>query len=214
MQTLTDVPREGTIVPDMGTRNQVDSIASLIFPRTRLNILTLIYLHSKAEFYLREIIRLVNAGRGAVERELANLVEAGIITREKRGNHVYFSANRLCPIYGELKSMIVKTAGIADVLKSALKPLGGGIELAFIYGSYAKGTDRSSSDVDLMVVGDVSHRDVVKAMSGAQEKIGREINPTVFSINEFRGRIRKKDTFLRRVMSSQRIMLIGEEDEP
>jgi len=198
----------------MGTLNHVDSIASLIFPRTRLNILTLIYLHSKTEFYLREIIRLVNTGRGAVERELTNLVDAGIITREKRGNHVYFSANKSCPIYEELKAMIVKTAGIADVLKSALKPFAGKVQLAFIYGSFAKGTDRSSSDVDLMVVGDISHRDVVKAMSGAQKKIGREINPTVFSPGEFRNRIQKRDPFLKRVMASRRIMLIGGKDEP
>ena len=120
-----------------------------------------------------------------VQRELENLVNTGLIVRHKQGNQVYYQANPKSPIFAELKSLMVKTTGVADVLREALKPFQGRIETAFIYGSFAKGTENAGIDVDVLVIGDLTFSEVVDAIMSAQESIGREINPSVYPVDEF-----------------------------
>jgi len=158
-------------------------------------------------------VRLTGSGRGSVERELANLTESGIIVRESRGREVYYWADKTCPIFNDLKSIMVKSAGIADVLKFALAPLADNITCAFVYGSFANGTEGSSSDIDLMVVGGVDEIALHKAIRVAEKNLGREVNYTLLEISEMKKRLRDKNGFMSRVMSGARIFIIGDADE-
>ena len=173
----------GIIVPDMGaTRNQrPDSIGSALFGATRQAVLRLLFGHSDRRFYQRQIIRLVGLGSGAAQRELEQLVAAGIITRAVEGRQTYFQANRECPVFAELRGLVRKTFGAAEVLREGLAALGGRVRLAFIYGSVADGSEKTGSDVDIMIVGDrISLQDVVSTFAGAQSELRREVNPSVY----------------------------------
>ena len=138
------------ISPMMGT--PLNSLSSVLFGRVRSSVLSLIFCHSDREFYFREIERSVSMGRGAVQRELENLVNAGLVVRRKQGNQVYYLANTKSAIFSELKSLMVKTAGMADRFREVLMPLIERIATAFIYGSFAKGTETAESDVDVLIV--------------------------------------------------------------
>jgi predicted nucleotidyltransferase len=126
---------------------------------------------------------------------------------------VYFQANEYSPIFRDLKAIIIKTAGVGDLIKSSLMPLIESIEYAFIYGSLARGTETGASDIDLMVIGDVRLRDIVGALSSAQKELMREVNPSIFSISDFKKRVKEGNTFVNRVLTSDKIMLVGDESE-
>jgi uncharacterized protein len=190
------------------------ALGTLLMGRTRLAILTLLLQQPERKLYLRQILRLTGAGQGGIQRELARLVDAGILIKTREANLTYYQANPRSPVYEELKGLIDKTAGIAGLLRTALVPLAGAIGRAFLYGSIARGEERGESDVDLMVIGDVSFFDVVSAVSPLQERIGREINPTVFTANEFRQRLDQADPFATRVMRQPKVHLIGGDHEP
>src|SRR5207249_8917501 len=153
----------------MGTQPRMDGLLAALVGHTRCAVLALFFSRADEAFYLRQVVRYVGAGLGAVQRELRRLSEAGIIRREVRGRHVYYQANFECPIFGELHGLVVKTAGVADVLRSALAGLVARTATSFVYGSLAKGTGQAASDVDLMVVGDVTFAEVVAALGPAQE---------------------------------------------
>lgn len=211
---LTFVLKKSTNVPTKDTDDVQSSLGSLLFGKTRLSILSLLLLDPERRLYLRQILRLTGAGQGAVQRELKKLTSVGILTKTHEGNLTYYQANQLAPVFGDLRGLVEKTAGIAGVLRTALLPLADSIEHAFLYGSIARGEERGQSDIDLMVVGGVSFLDVVTAVSELQESLGREINPTVFTPTEFQQRIEEGDHFLTRVMSEQRADLIGGDREP
>jgi len=183
-----------------------------LFPRTRRSVLALLLSRPEESFYLREIVRATEAGKGAVERELRALTSAGILVREKRGNLTYYRANRDCPIYPELHSLMAKTAGIADVLRAALAEAEG-IVLAFIFGSIAKGTFDPRSDVDLLIVGETSLADISGALKAAEDRLSREVTPTVYTPQEFGQKVAESHAFLTRVLSEPKIMLVGSEDD-
>lgn len=210
---LTYVIILGTIVPKMDTFLQNDNLSGTLFGKTRRAVLSLLYSHTDESFYLREIARAAGVGLGAVQRELARLSDAGIIRRTVRGNQVYYRANPECPIFAELQSLVVKTAGVGDVLRAALTSLATRIQVALIYGSFARGKERRGSDVDLLVVGDVTFAEVVSALGEAQETLGREINPTVYPPAEFRSKLGEGHHFLTSVSKEPRIFLIGDEHE-
>ncbi|MGH8696508.1 MAG: nucleotidyltransferase domain-containing protein, partial [Burkholderiales bacterium] len=159
------------------------------------------------------LIQLAGLGRGSVQRELEFLARAGVVRRTVRGRQVYFQANQDCPVYAELRGLVVKTAGVADALRLALAPLAGRIRLAFIYGSVARGTERRGSDVDVMVIGEASFEETSEALARAQEAIGREVNPSVYAPADFRAKVGAKHHFLRTVLKSEKIFLIGDEHE-
>ena len=136
-----------------------------------------------------------------------------MITRTRVGSQVHYQANRRSPVFSELKSLMVKTAGVAEVLRDSLAGVAEQIDVAFVFGSFARKEDRASSDVDLMVVGAVSFGDVVSALQSAQKETGREVNPAVFSAEEYRTKARSKDRFVGSVLNSSKIFLIGGENE-
>ncbi len=197
----------------MSTPPQSVTVPSALFGKARQTLLALLYGHDKESFYLRQIVRAVSLGQGAVQRELAHLTEAGLLVRTRRGNQVYYQANRSAPIFAELKSLLVKTAGAADVLRAALAAYSDRVQVALLYGSVAKGTDQVGSDIDLLVIGKVSFGEVAEAVSAAQEKLQREINPSVYSPEEFRKKLLAGHHFVRRVFQGTKIFLIGSEHE-
>ncbi len=190
-----------------------DMIAAALFGKASRAILSLLFTRTDEQLYLRQIVRSCGTGHGAVQRALKRLSEAGIITRRTQGRQVYFQANAACPVFEELKGIIVKTAGVADVLKAALASLAKRIRVAFVYGSIATGREKRGSDVDVMVVGEVSFAEVVSALDPAQKTLGREINPTIYSPDEFAAKLSGGHHFLKRVAGEKRIFLIGDEDE-
>jgi DNA-binding transcriptional ArsR family regulator len=198
----------GTIVPIMSTKS-ASILASTLFGKTRRAVLSLLYSHPDEAFYLRQIARTVDLGQGTVQRELAQLLEAGLLTQRRQGNQLHFQANAASPIYQELRSIVTKTAGAGDALRLSLAGLSAQIEVAFIYGSVAKGAENNLSDIDVMVVGDVSFRDVVKALRSAEVALGREINPSVYPSREYRSKLKSGHHFLNSLLKAPKIFLIG-----
>jgi len=156
---------------------------------------------------------MAGGGQGAVQRELERWVQAGLLIRTRQGNQVHYQANQALPIFPELKAITVKTCGVADALREALADLAERIVVAFIHGSMAAGTEKAESDVDLVVVGNASFSEVVASLQDAQERIGREINPSVYSADEFSKKLRSKHHFLTSALIGAKIFLIGDEGE-
>jgi uncharacterized protein len=190
-----------------------DKLSTTLFGHTRRAVLALLYGHPDEAFYVREIIRMTQAGPGAVQRELQSLTDAGIIRRETRGRQVYYQADSRCPVFRELKSLATKTAAAIEPLRSALAPLQDRILVAFIYGSVARNEPQSKSDLDLMVVGDVSFSEVVSALVPAQEALQREINPTVYRAADFLAKAKSRHHFIDDVLRKKKVFLIGDENE-
>jgi predicted nucleotidyltransferase len=188
-------------------------LASLLFGAYRREVLALLLLHPDASLHVREIARLTGKVPGTLLRELNQLADAGVLSRRPVGNQVHFQANPACPIYDELRSILKKTSGLADVLRQALEPLGGKVKAAFVYGSMARGDERAGSDVDLMVVGEARLGEVVQALAPAHEVLRREINPNVYRTAEFSQKLAEAEPFLQRVMQDRKIYLIGGEDD-
>lgn len=184
-------------------------LASLLFKDYRRRVLGLLLLHPDEKYHVREIARLTGTVAGTLHKELANLAEAGILTKEAVGNQVMYRANRDCPIFAELAAILKKTFGLVDVLADALAPLADGIRAAFVFGSVAAGKERAGSDVDLMVIGEVEFARVVEAVHSAQADLGREINPKVFDSAEWRRRREGKDAFVMDIMQKPKLFVIG-----
>ena len=197
----------------MSAAGEINKLGTTLFGKTRRAVLALLYGHPDESFYLRQLARITGVGMGSLQRELKQLSEAGIIQRTEIGRQAFFNANPDCPIYQELRSLIIKTFGVADVLRQALAELAEKIETAFIFGSIVSGEFNQSSDIDVMVIGGISFSDIVSALSPAQEVLAREINPSVFPSAEFRKRLSEKQHFLKSVQNSPKIFLIGNENE-
>lgn len=210
---LQFVTKRDTIVSNMSTMFKTDSLSATLFGKTRRAVLALLYSHIDESFYVRQIARTAGVGLGAVQRELKKLFEAGIIRRTVHGRQVYYQANQQCPVYTELKSLVVKTVGVGDVLRAALVPLSDRINVAFVFGSMVGGGERSSSDADVMVVGNVTFAEVVSVLSRAQETVRREINPIVYPPEEFRFKLAADHHFLKKVLEGSKFFLIGDEHE-
>src|SRR5688572_28992065 len=186
---------------------------SLLFGVYRRGVLALLLLRPEASLHVREIARATGKAPGTLLRELNALAEAGVLARRRVGNQVHFQANAACPIFEDLRNILKKTVGVADVLREALAPLAGKIRAAFVYGSIARGDERAGSDIDLMVVGEVGFADVVAALAPAQELLRREVNPNVYPALEFRRKLAAGEPFLKRVLADRKIFIIGGEDE-
>lgn len=197
----------------MGTTNDQAGLLSSLFGKTRQSVLSVLYIHADEAFYLRQLSRMTGIQMGALQRELKQLSDSGIISRNVQGKQVYFQANKDCPIFNELKGIIIKTVGIADVLRSALSSLESKIRMALIYGSFARGDETRRSDIDLLIIGDVVLKEVVSSLSLAQQTIGREINPAVYPVEEFKKKIKEKHHFLSSVIHEPAIFLIGDKGE-
>lgn len=201
------------IVPKMGETMDADPLAKALFGKTRRTLLGLFFSHPEREFYFTELARQLRLGSGALQRELQSLVAVGILRRHTRGKHVLFQANQDCPIFPELRALVEKTLGAPILLRRLLTPFAPGIRVALLFGSWAQAQTTTGSDLDLLVVGDVSPLELTTALLPAEEKLGREVNPVVLTPAEFRDRVGKQDHFLSTVLEGPKIFLIGDEHE-
>ncbi len=197
----------------MSTTDLDRTVATALFGKTQRALLVLFFMRPERSFYLRQIVRTAGIGQGAAQRELARWVKAGLLLRARRGNQVHYQVNTASPVFAELKALAVKTAGVADALRDALAGLAQRIEVAFVHGSVARGAEKADSDVDVIVVGDVPFSEVVAALHGTQERLGRELNPTVYPPREFRRKLQAGHHFLTTVMAAPKLYLIGGERE-
>lgn len=189
----------------------MSALSETLFGRTRGAVLRVLYGHVEESFYLRQLARQIGITLGAVQRELRQLVDAGLVTRKTVGHQTFYSANQASPVFEEIRSLVAKTVGIHDVLVEALWPLASKISLAFIYGSAARSRESAGSDIDLMIVGPVHFADVIDHLAEAQKTLNREINPTVYSTKEFLRKMR--ENFLRTVLKEKKLFLIGDESD-
>jgi len=194
-------------------RTEADTLGDLLFGQTRGRILALLYGMPDQAFFTRQIARQIGTSVGTVQRELETLSQIGLIERSATGMQVFYQADRTHPAYAELHSLIAKTAGIFHFLRSALAPLAKKIAFAFVYGSMARGDENAGSDVDLMVIGDVSLDEMLMQLATAERDLGRSINPTVFSLKEFKSKLKAGNHFLKSVMRADKVLLVGNEDE-
>ncbi len=217
----TNVPNLGTIVPSLGThrrrrnlKHKSHSLGDALFSKTQQRVLGLLFGQPDRSFFTKEIIRKVGGGGGAAQRELARLEKSEIVRGSRIGNQKHYQANRANPLFDELRSIVLKTFGVAEPIREALKPLGDQTELALIYGSVAKGEDRGGSDIDLLIVGrNVTLEQLFSAFGPVETAIGRRINPTLYTPEEFRHRRQKKNPFMENVLGGKTLTLIGNVDD-
>jgi len=185
----------------------------LMFGAYRRQLLATLLLRPGERFHVRELGRMTGISAGSIHRELKAMAESGLLLREHVGNQVFYQANQACSIYNELSAIFRKTIGLASLLQDALSSVAREIEVVFVFGSMATGSQTHSSDVDVLMLGNVSLINVVKALSPVQAVLGREINPVVMTVEKFLAQLRKKDRFATRVLEEAKIFVIGGEDE-
>lgn len=202
------------IVTSKATPLEPVGIADALFTKVQQRVLAVLFGNPDRSFYANELIALVGSGIGAVQRELARLASSGLVTVRPVGNQKHYQANAASPVYAELRGLVLKTSGLVDVLRIALLPLAAQINSAFVYGSVAKQQDTAGSDIDLMVVSDtLSYADVFRALEGATAKLGRTVNPTIYSRKELDKRARSENAFIKRVWSQPRLTVLGDMHE-
>lgn len=188
--------------------------AEALFTKTQQRVLAVLFGQPHRSFYANEIIELAQSGSGAVQRELARLQASRLVTVQKIGNQKHYQANPDAPIYEELRGIVMKTFGVADVLRNALIPLWPLIEVAFIYGSLAKGTEHAGSDVDLMVIGSLpSNVQLLELLLPTHALLGRVVNPTLYTAAEFSQRVRVGKSFIIRVLEQPKVFVKGNEHD-
>ena len=189
-------------------------LASALFTHTQQRVLGLIFGQPDRDFALSELIATSGAGSGAVQRELAKLVASGLVVISVQGTQKRYRANACAPIHDELVAIVRKTVAMADPIREALSPLADRIVAAFIYGSIAKRRDHAGSDIDLMIVSDtLSYAEVMLALHPLAEGLGREINPTLYALEELQRRLRDDNAFVTRVLDQPKLWLIGGDDD-
>jgi predicted nucleotidyltransferase len=190
-----------------------NSPLNALLPKTRQGILAATFVQPEKAWYVSELARRLGVPSSSLQRELQDLTEAGILKSHRQGRMVYYQANAESPLFSDLRGLLLKTAGLVDILADALRPLLPKIRLAFVYGSIANGQERSDSDIDLMVIGEVSPVKLALPLRHAHESLGREINPNVYSPVEFAKKLAAKDHFLTQVLTKPRLLVLGNEDE-
>lgn len=185
----------------------------LLFGAYRRQVLGLLLMRPEEAFYVRQLARLTGVPAGSLHRELRALNLAGLVESERAGNQLRYRANRLCPIFPELAEIFRKSSGLVDLLRDALGPVAERVVAAFVFGSIARNSETSTSDIDLFVLGKTTLAEVVGAANPLREKLGREINPVVMTPAEFKAHKERKDRFLRRVLSEPKLFVIGSADE-
>lgn len=190
------------------------SVADALFSGLQQRLLAVLFGQPDRSFYGNELLRLTGTGRGALQRELEKLVSADLVTVTPVGNQKHYQANAAAPIFAELRGIVMKTLGLADVLRTALNAVADRIELAFVFGSVAKGTDIATSDIDLMVVTEtLTYADLFEGLAAAEQVLGRKVNPTLYTSAALAEKVRTENSFVLRVLSQPKIFLIGAEDE-
>lgn len=209
------IPKKGDIKLNMGT-NKTNTIemGDALFTRTQRQVLGLLFSHPDRSYYLNEIVRFAEVGSGSVQRELERLASAGLLSTRKVGNQKHYQANQQSPIFTELCGLVLKSFGIAELLRQALAGLSGQIQAAFVYGSIAKGTTTAASDIDVMIIAEeLSYADLFTSLATIETKLGRTISPSLYQPEEFQNKMTTDNNFVKRVMEQPKIFLIGSEDD-
>jgi len=213
MRQHVDIPNSGTIIPNLGTYMadaSTSSLADALFTSTQQKVLGLLFGQPDRSFFVTQIMELAKSGRGAVQRELLRLENAGLVSVQMHGNQKHYQANRESPLFEEICGIVRKTVSLEEPLRAAVDSLPGTIRLALIYGSVAKRTDTSASDIDLLIVADeLTLEKVYVALSVAEKLLDRKINPTLYTSEEFDRRRARGSAFLRRVLNGPVIVLSG-----
>jgi predicted nucleotidyltransferase len=181
-----------------------------LFPRIRQALLAATLLHPERWWYLSDLAKHMDVRPSSLQRELAALVDAGILNRRQDGNRVYFQPNPDCPFLPELQGLLVKTAGVVDVLREALKSFTKRIDSAFVYGSMARATEIASSDVDVMIIGQVGLADLTPALRRAEARLSRPVNPTLYTREEFATKLQAGHHFLKAVLDGEKLSILGD----
>ena len=187
------------------------SLTSLLFTDYRRKVLALLLLHPEQQYHQREIARMTGTVSGTLSRELAKLVEAGLLLKVAIGNQMHYRANRQCPVFEELASILRKTSGLADILSEALLPLAAQIECAFVFGSMASGKASAASDIDLMLIGYADFAEVIRVLYPLQERLGREINPKTYRRAEWHALAKQQGAFIREILIKPKLFVMGSE---
>jgi predicted nucleotidyltransferase len=189
-------------------------LADALFSKVQQRVLGLLFVNADRSFYTNEIVRFVDSGIGVVQRELEKLAASRLVTIKKIGNQKHFQANPDAPIFAELRGIMLKTVGLADILRLALLPLSDKIQAAFIYGSIAKGKDTAKSDIDVLIIGnELAYADVYDALSVHESTLGRPVNPSIYSMQELRRKLTEDNAFVSRVLEQPKIFLLGSDDD-
>lgn len=191
----------------------MNRLISHLLGDTRTAILAVLLLRPDEPQHVRELARLTGVSPGTLHRELTALASHGILRRNEVGRQVFFAADRACPVFEELAGLLRKTAGSVDVIRKALQPHAARIRASFVYGSVAAGTETSSSDVDVMILGDISFGEAVRALAPAQAALRRDVNATVMKREEFLRKRKAKDGFVSELSKGPKLWVIGSDDE-
>ena len=190
-----------------------NTIGNVLFTKTQQKVLGLLYGQPYKSFYLNEIVRLSDIGRGTIKRELERMTASGIIIQQRIGNQNHYQANESCPVYQELLGIVRKTFGIADVIKTALTPIFDRILFAFIYGSIAKSEDSSKSDIDLLVISDkLTYSEVMERLIEVEGSLGRVVNPTIYDLNQIKQKLKQDNAFVARIIEQPKIWIKEDQD--
>lgn len=188
-------------------------LLSSILPRTTQTVLAATILRPEKEWYLSDLAHHLHVTPSSMQRLLPRLTKAGILIRRTDGNRVYYQADTACPIFKELTAILTKTVGIVDPLRDALRPLASKISLAFVHGSMVNASERTESDIDLILVGSVTGLELSRILPPLDKALGRQVNPTHYSMDEFRRKIHSANHFLLSVLKKPKLFIIGDEHE-
>jgi len=180
--------------------------------KLRRELLKYYFMHPGEKYYLRQLERELKLPVANIRRELIKLEKMGLFASQRIGNLVYYSLNNKHPLYSDIKSIVFKTIGIGNIFRRVIGKLKG-TKYAFIYGSFAKGAEISASDIDFMVIGDVSQNELLGKLRKIEDQIGRTINPTTYSLREIKEKVKRKNHFILNVLKGKKIMILGEESE-
>ncbi len=188
-------------------------LETILGSKLRVKVLGWLFTHPDERYFVRQLTSLVKEDSTNVSRELIRLEKTGVLVSTKEGKQKYYQANRKSPIYDELHGLILKTVGVADIIKKALEPRIVDIKLALIFGSVAKRTENRFSDIDLLVVGNITFGEVVDLISTAEGTLNRESNPVVYTLSEFNKRLSENHYFISDILSGDKIFVVGDENE-
>ena len=217
-----NIPNMGTNMPNMGMKAKTKvsavqkrtNVADALFSAVQQRVLAYLFGQPERSFFATELIKLAGGGSGAVQRELARLADSGLVTVTRVGMQKHYQANSKSPIFAELCAIVQKTVGLAEPLREALAPLAKRIAAAFVFGSVAKRSDTAASDIDVLVLSDkVDYADVFAALQSAELRLGRTVNPTVYTPANWRKKRKEGNAFAVKVAAQPKILLIGTEDD-
>jgi len=192
---------------------RISKLLAALFPEVRIRILAATILRPEKSWFLTELATFLNTSPSSLQREVESLSEAGILRQWRDGRRLYIAAERDCPIFSDLAHLLEKTAGLIPFMRQEFEPFKKKIQLAFVYGSIAQSLERPDSDIDLMIVGKLGLSDLVPTLRSAEERLGRPVNATIYSIEEFRRKLKTHDHFLTSVLKGNKLFIKGDEHE-